>query len=327
MASPPRIILPGTTVFVTCRVQEGLPFVFLSFMSLLLWSYLARAQSLFPITISHFLIMGNHIHFLIVVKNPDDVSSFMDHFKTETAHVINRLLGRTHHSFWCASFDCVPILTVEDVIEKIGYTYTNPHKENLTGRIEKYLGVSSWEMWQSGTFTKEVPRLRRVFFSKLRKFDLTEKEALQVAREIREQSSDTQTFTLNPDAWMESFGITDPEEKEDLNRRTLHRVRELEKQYEEKRLLEGKNDFPDHVLKAQPINRKFEPKKFARRAWCICRDVAKRSQFILFIKKLKAQAKEVRERWKVGDFSVPYPLGLFPPRMHRLGNLVQGFIG
>jgi REP element-mobilizing transposase RayT len=326
MASPPRITLPGTTVLLTCRVQKGLPFVATLYMANIIWSYLARAQTLFPITISHFLVMGNHIHFIIVVRNPENVSAFMDHFKTETAHVINRLLGKTHHSFWGASFDCVPILTVDDVIEKIGYVYTNPQKADLIRTIEEYPGVSSWEMWQGGVSRKVVPTLRRVYFSKLRKFKLSRKEQRRLADEIVAQSKETQTFTLSPDAWMQTFGITDPEEMRDINKRIVKRVRELELEYEEKRIREGKGVLGPDYLIDRPLDADFEPKKFQKRAWCICRDIPRRVQFIQFLKKLRAQAIEVRERWRVGDYSVPYPLGLFPPRMHRLGNLVPGFL-
>ena len=40
------------------------------------------------------LTQATHIHMILVVRNPDHVSSFIRHFKTESAHMLNRILGR-----------------------------------------------------------------------------------------------------------------------------------------------------------------------------------------------------------------------------------------
>jgi hypothetical protein len=45
-----------------------------------------------------------------------------------------------------------------------------------------------------------------------------------------------------------------------------------------------------------------------------------RIRFIQFLKSLFAEARSIRERWKVGDYSLPYPLGLYPPSMPKLAE-------
>jgi hypothetical protein len=41
------------------------------------------------------------VHLLLVVKNPDDVGGFIRYFKTESAHMIKRVLGRAKRTIWC----------------------------------------------------------------------------------------------------------------------------------------------------------------------------------------------------------------------------------
>ena len=55
---------------------------------------LLRAQKHHPVVISHFLVSGTHIHMIVRVDNPEDIPGFMERFKTESAHYINRSLGR-----------------------------------------------------------------------------------------------------------------------------------------------------------------------------------------------------------------------------------------
>src|SRR5215216_5194464 len=93
MPSPPRILLNKTAVFITARVEEGLPFVPTAYLNEIVWSILARAQTLYPVKICHLFLMANHLHFILAVDNPEDIVRFMERFKTETAHMVNRLRG------------------------------------------------------------------------------------------------------------------------------------------------------------------------------------------------------------------------------------------
>ena len=53
---------------------------------------------------------------------------------------------------------------------------------------------------------------------------------------------------------------------------------------------------------------------------------ALRIRFIQYIKALIAEAREVSRLWRMGDFSRPYPVGLFPPRFPRLANVCPGSV-
>jgi REP element-mobilizing transposase RayT len=147
----------------TSRVQQGLPFVCCPLMELILWSALGVAQSLYPVKILSFVVMGNHIHIIALVEDPATVESFMERFKCETAHAINRLLGRRQVTVWCEGYDSPVILTLDDLVEKLAYVYANPVQAHRAASIARYQGVSSWAMFTSGNLTREVKRIRRTF--------------------------------------------------------------------------------------------------------------------------------------------------------------------
>lgn len=315
MPSPPRLLLPDYPVLVTTRVEVGLPFVCKEFINLLQRSVLATAAAKYNATICHFLGMGNHPHFLAVTKNAEDFTAFMDYYKTESAHRINRLLGRRQRTLWAASYDAVPILTLEDVIEKIVYIYCNPQRAALVNKIEQYPGFSSWQMFSSGEHSFKAPYIPRTAFVPLSSLNPSPKEDAALCKRLLSKGKDVHTFTLRPNAWMPLFGIDEnSQEAKEINERIVQRIRVREQELREERHRAGKRVLGPEALKAQGINLTFEPQSFGRRMYCICHEVEKRVSFIAMVKEMLRKAREVKERWLVNDFSVPFPLGLLPPR-------------
>ena len=56
--------------------------------------------------------------------------------------------------------------------------------------------------------------------------------------------------------------------------------------------------------------------------WCLSEKRSGRVEFIRFFQALMQKAREVRERWKLGDVAVPYPPGLYSPSMPKLANVL-----
>jgi REP element-mobilizing transposase RayT len=141
MPRPPRLLFPHTVVLVTSRVQQGLPFVCTPLMEMILWSALVVAQNLHPIKVIGFVVMGNHVHIIALVEDPTDVESFMERFKCESAHAINRLLGRRQVTVWCEGYHSPPILTLDDLVERVAYVYANPVRAHRTDSIPPMHGL------------------------------------------------------------------------------------------------------------------------------------------------------------------------------------------
>ena len=163
MPRPPKVFRHNDVLFVTTAVEQGLLLPANPLVSFIILCCLARAQALFPVTVSAFIVEGTHAHLLLVVINPEDVADFMERFKTESAHAINALLGRRGRTVWCDGYDSPVLGNPEDVVRKLVYLYTNPAKDGLVRSIHDYPGLSSF-----GALTAEekiqslkAPRLLR----------------------------------------------------------------------------------------------------------------------------------------------------------------------
>jgi REP element-mobilizing transposase RayT len=293
-------------------------------MEMILWSSLAVAQDSYKLKIISFVIMGNHLHIIALVEDPTEVESFMERFKCEAAHAVNRLLGRRQVTVWNEGYDSPTILTLEDLIEKVAYVYANPVRAHRTDSIDNYLGVSSWQMLTSGDLSKEVLRIRRPFIQPLPKGVLSPSEQKQKAAYVAELATETLTFTLTPDAWTVAF----PNQMtvEQFNNKVLKRIREIEQEMAAIREKERIILPTEYQIITQPMDTPYSPTTFGRRMWCICGNIPMRIAFIAFIKQLVLQARDVRLAWSRGDFSRPFPPGLFPPCPARLANLMPSFL-
>jgi hypothetical protein len=106
--------------------------------------------------------------------------------------------------------DSPTVLTFAKAMIIIAYIYANPAKDNLVRSIDEYPGFSSWQMFQSEESTKVWKRLRRPQFLALTKESHNLSGYTKEAERLLAESSELQTFKLEPNTWLEAFGITDP---------------------------------------------------------------------------------------------------------------------
>ena len=281
------------------------------------------AQSLYPVKLIAFVVMGNHIHIIALVEDPTTLESFMERFKCETAHAINRLLGRRQVTVWCEGYDSPAILTLDDLVEKLAYLYANPVRAHRAASIRAYQGVSSWGMFTSGKVSNEVKRVRRSFLSPVQTGKASAAMHQQEASFVAVQATETLTVALTPNAWTVAFPNQATPER--LRERLLKRLKEIELEMAVIRERDGLSLPSASEVASQPLDTPYSPKTFGRRMWCICRDITLRTAFISFIKNLRMRAREVRLRWLQGDWREPFPTGLFPPCQPMLSSLLPGY--
>ena len=318
MASPRKLVWNQSVLFITFSVEEGLPFAPNPLINQVLWSALGRAQELHPVRVCHFLIESTHAHMVVVVDNPDDIKDFIGRFKTESAHAVNRLLGRRKRTVWCEGYDSPVLLTPEDVVDKIIYLYTNPAKDNLEESIGRFPGLSSYSMYKNGSYRKLCPWIRRPMLHRLRSTSLTLKQWRGLARHVKNLAQVEHEFTLHPDAWMEVFGATD---KAEVKREVLTGIKTAEEEYALVRMKEGKTVVGREQLMLKPIDTPYTPQRTGRKMWCISSDRDLRKEFISMVRELVQQARDVYARWRQGDYSCPFPVGLYPPALPKNTNL------
>ena len=311
-----------SVLFCTFSLEEGLLLLANPLCKAIIKSCLAAAQTRYPVKICHVVVEATHVHILLVVIDPDDVQAFIRHFKTESAHMINRLLGRGKRTLWCEGYDSPIVLTPIRALVAIAYLYSNPAKDNLESSIDRYPGFSSWQMFQSGQSSQRWKRLRRTQFKFIPRDANNLKGYTKLAQELLHESNEFQTFTLEPNAWMEAFGYTSVQEQERINKRLVERVRLLEERAEHLRRRTNTRVLGRERLINQTLDTNYRPQRNGRRMWCLSEKRSVRVKFIRFFKELMHKARAVRQRWKMGDVTVPYPAGLYPPSMPKLANVL-----
>lgn len=310
----------GRVLFVTFTVEEGLVLLCNPLCRAIIESCLAAAQELYPVRISHLLVEATHVHLVLTVYNPEHVPAFMRHFKTESAHMINSLLGRKKRTLWCDGYDSPTVLTFAKAMMVISYIYSNPAKDDLVRTVDEYPGFSSWKMFTSGECTKVWKRLRRPQFRALAKDSHNLKGYTREAERLLADSSELQTFALEPNAWLEAFRITDPAEQQRINTRLIERVRTLEARAARRREREKKNVIGRERLTTQRFDLTYRPSRKGKRMWCLAERRAIRLAYIRMFKKLKKEARRILALWRQGDMTEMYPPGLYPPSFPKLAN-------
>ena len=312
----------GSVLFCTFSIEEGLLLLSNPLCLTIIKSCLAAAQALYPVTICHLVTEATHVHLILVVDNPDHVASFIRHFKTESAHMLNRILGRRKRTIWCDGYDSPIVLTPLRALVAIAYMYSNPAKDNLESSIDSYPGFTTWEMFRSHSHSHTWKRLRRFHFQSLDPHQHSLSGYTDEAHRLLSQTDEELPFAIHPDAWMTAFGIHDPQRRQQINQRLLNRIRLLEQRAEQKRQKENRSIIGAKKLLAQKLSLSYRRKASGRRMWCLSEKRSVRVAFIRFFRALMNTARSIREKWGTGDTSLRYPPGLYPPSMPKLANVL-----
>ena len=309
-----------SVILVTARTETGLPMPPTLNMNFILWGVLARARTLYNVKVCHFIFLANHFHMLIVIDTPEDVSNFVGYIKCESAHAVNKLLGRKQRTIWCDGYDSPIILTPRDVIRYIRYIYLNAARANLVESIGDYPGVSSWHMFTNGICSKICKRLSRQSIVPLWSPQLSIAEQKRLVTKWELQPMAKHVFYLEPNAWIECFEEVSPEDIDKINLEIIKQVEETELELKRKRVREKRGVMGATALRRQSMTKEYEPKKHSPRMICLCSDKALRGSFIELFKSLSTQARRVYESWRVGQIRAKIPPGMFAPCMPSLAS-------
>ncbi len=324
-----KCIIHNSLVEVCFRTEEGLPFVATPYMRVIMTSVLAAAQNMFPVTICHGVLMPNHVHLLLVVKDPEDFKDFICYVKRESAHGINRLLGRKKHTVWCDRYDSPPILDYISAIKRIIYLYTNPQKANLVERIEDYPNLSTWSAFVSGGTELTVGRVARASIPTIPNRALSFKEQDNLAEILKEEAFAEQSLIIEPDAWMRCFPVLDDKSPKDINELIFRVIRKHEKRHSRKRLNDGVKVLGVQALRSQNIRKVYFPKKHGLKMICLSSIKALRVAFIKWFKEETDSFREEDERpispiprqHNIKDWVSSIPPGFFAPGGKLFANL------
>jgi hypothetical protein len=204
----------------------------------------------------------------------------------------------------------------------ISYIYSNPAKDNLVSSVDNYPGFSTWEMFQTGNLTKTCKRIRRPQYRALAANSHNLHGYTEEAKRLLNDTDEQEEFTIEPNAWLEAFKITDPAEQARINARVIAHIRHLEARAERLREKGRKTVIGREKLLRQKLDLSYRPSRSGKKMWGLSERRSIRVRYIRFIKKLRKKAREVLALWRSGDMTAKYPPGLYPPSMPKLANVI-----
>lgn len=319
-----RCFLPHHAYLVTSRTREGLPFVPVEFMNMLICSTLARAQRLYAVKLIALTMEANHFHMIISVVDPEEASAFVGYFKAETAHHLNRLRGRHGQSVWDDRFDSPIILDYPKLLEKFAYVMLNPVKDGLVRSIDDYPGLCSYKYLQDGINDVPVKLVPKSAVLPLKDPTQPFKENASQVEYFSSDKFKGGVLKFEPEVLREIFPEIEHLSPAELRQFLLSHVKSAEAAFQEER---GKSSvIGTYRLTRASILKPHTPPRTGARMICLstCREL--RKGFITQFRELCRRCREVFERWKLGYLDEPFPPGMFAPALPRRANLLPEMI-
>jgi len=324
MAAPRKIFLPNKVYFVSTRIEEGLPLIPVLLMKTLIWSAIARAYIQYPQGIIAVKVQGNHIHLILRCISPQTFPLFVGFIKQEITHYINRLLGRKQKRIWVSGYDSPIFLTSDKVIDRLGYIFTISLKDNLVASLDEDPYISTLDLLSS---ENPNPTVSCYLIPRDAVTSVANPDALNKTSDSYLQSLLEDEHPLKFELPIEPFGFKDCfldtkhlslEELEKLIHASVtHHTEQATAERGKASVIGRKRLLLQSILKA------FIPKKFGKKMICMSSDIEERKTYISWHRVISERAKEVYQRWKKLDFSVPFPLGAFPPSGIYRGSLLE----
>lgn len=313
-----KVHIHGTAIEICTSIQEGLPLRATPYLEFIIKGVLAAAQTLYPITICHFVVMTNHVHLLCVVKNPAHVSDFMRYFKTELAHALNRLFGWTGTTLWNAGYDSPVILSSSKLLERMYYLYLNPVRAGLVNRTSEYPGLNSYSALISGVHKEVCKKLSRSNIPEIPPKTLSLTEQKLLAEQLNGVEGVEYELVLEPWAWLNCFQDSQGWDPKRILTSFLQELTLREDKLNQER--RGKVIGVRGLITDDP-RRPYRSKRSGRRMICLSDSGEQRKAFISWYQAQCALARDAILRWRKGILALPPP-GFFLPGGVILASLL-----
>jgi len=303
------------------RTRKGLPFVCTQYMKTIIEGVMARVQRNEKVIICHFLWMGNHPHIIIVAKDSMQCTRFYGELKKQLTEAVKGLLGESDLSLWKKNgTSVIPYGDIEGVQKQIAYIYANPARAALTDTIERYPGLNTYQSFRetphtlNGSHSKSCPWVRAPAIEKLPCRSVTPRQDRNITEGLLEASTRAHTLTLQPNAWMMCFDVSESE-VEEINQGILEQLREHESEARKERSRKKKKVMGAKNLAAQSLTLSYKSKSITKKLFCYAADKETRVQMIADYKEFCARCAECYQKWKLGNYKVEWPPGAFLPYM------------
>ena len=132
-----RFILPNYCYFVTTVVKDRKKLLLDENIYSLILEDLEFYRKKHEFLLHAYVIMPDHLHLLLSLKENGNISKLMHDFKSHTAQTINRVLKRKG-ALWQEGFYDHVIRDERDLKKRIDYIHKNPFASGLVKEISDY---------------------------------------------------------------------------------------------------------------------------------------------------------------------------------------------
>jgi hypothetical protein len=207
------------------------------------------------------------------------------------------------------------LLDLEKAIERIAYCYSNPANAHLSDTIENYPGLSSWEAYKACSHMVDASyqsKEKWIRYSSMKPIDnLT---AQQYLRLLDTFDSVEHQLTLEPNAWMKSFGIVEPDDVKTINNQIVSLIRSNERSVRKEREKRNIPVWSKRELRSQtPTVSGHIPKQRERKIFFLGSTNDIRHQFYLEYVDFVKTCKELFYSWRRGEFTLAWPPQAYIP--------------
>ncbi|HHU36125.1 MAG TPA: transposase [Treponema sp.] len=137
-----RFLEDGARYHVTVRVNNKEMLLEPEEAKQLFETVLIRAKRRYSFSLGHFVLMGNHIHLIILPHSDESLSRIMQWILSVFALKYNKMTGRTGH-FWGDRFFSSVLGSLQQYLRTFDYISQNPVKAGLTEHCStwRYSGI------------------------------------------------------------------------------------------------------------------------------------------------------------------------------------------
>jgi REP element-mobilizing transposase RayT len=311
-----RLFLHNHVYSITFRALSGLPLPPNAVVREVLKSCMARAQELYPVGLGDALVMSNHVHAMTLAQDPADVDRFVRHFKTESAHAINRMMGKARGKVWEDGYDAPVVLDINKYIEMAAYFLSNPQQAGLVSTIEEYPHLSSWRGLNEKSPSFSCLRLNRRDVPELPQGIVEKRVAKRSRAALKKRCRKRKQLQLcfHHYAIFQALSRTDTDDTfEEFRERILKRVREIEGECRKKRIEQRFGVLGRDALITASLHREHQPKSHGKRMLCLGSSIEDRRQYIKTYRAWAKACRRVFRSWQEGVKELMFPPGFYPP--------------
>jgi hypothetical protein len=281
---------------------------------------LGRTQRDNKVDLCHFVDMNNHSHSMAVSITSENLSKFHMELKKKTTDALKALLGLSSLSLWERRTGVFRVVTLEDAIERVVYIYCNPSNAGLCDSIDQYPGLSSWRAFRDCAASidaevqidvqwypvSEIPTLPTERY-------LSPRQDAALCRKLKESENAVRhSIVLKPFKWLETYGVTTPQEIEKIRQRIIQRVRDAEHVNVRARARYNMQSASPAALRQARYLQAHKPKKRERKIFLICHNKELRLALLESFRRIATQCRECYQKAKAG-IRVEWPPGTFTP--------------